>query len=221
MPASGPPSSISRCSNCGWELASGAKACPFCGTPAVKPRPANPLRRVLCPHCGSEGLNQPGEVTCTTCGRDMSKPPTAADKVVGHGVRAVRGIQFSIYKLLVLLLVAGALFGVYTGYKGYVIGVTSDGLRGLVKALEIFEGENGGYPGSLDDLARFSHIAIDPRAKADGWDRPIRYTVSDPYPQPSPETGLTLYKSCDLRSAGPNGRFDDEDDIAWKGQAVP
>jgi hypothetical protein len=62
---------------------------------------------------------------------------------------------------------------------------------------------------------------VEPREKKDGWERPIRYTVTDPYPKPQFESGLTLYQKCDVRSAGPNGKFDDDDDISWQGTATP
>ena len=52
--------------------------------------------------------------------------------------------------------------------------------------------------------------------RVDGWDRPLRYTVGKPYPGTC-ESGETLYDACELRSAGRNGTFGDEDDLVWNG----
>jgi hypothetical protein len=94
---------------------------------------------------------------------------------------------------------------------------TADNIRQVKKILEIYEGENGGFPANLA-VAEQRYGPLPSHVRSDSWGRAIEYTASKPYPGAT-ESGQTLYAECELRSAGPNERPGDGDDLVWQGVA--
>ncbi len=213
-------SGVKRCPSCGWENPPVAVKCGFCTAPLVQPKKPGALRPLGCPHCGAQDLYGPREVTCATCGKNLFQKPTVLDKGVGQAVRVVRGFQLSVYKIIGGLIVLLALIGFTVGYRGHMKAMTADKMRRIKQALLIFEGENGGFPESLKELQRRG-LPAGPNETADSWKSPIRYTPTEPYPRSSmSEFGGPLFKKCEIRSAGPNGKFGDGDDLFWSGEAA-
>jgi hypothetical protein len=121
--------------------------------------------------------------------------------------------------LLILAIMAPTILGAVVFLRAHGNNVTADRMRNIKKMLEIFEIEAGGYPATLEAIgARYAPIP--PSMRLDGWDRPIRYTPSRPA-GPRPDSPEPLFLECELRSAGPNGRLDDEDDVVWRGKSSP
>jgi hypothetical protein len=91
---------------------------------------------------------------------------------------------------------------------------TANNIRQIKKLLQIYEGSSGGFPATFDDLGRRLG-PIPTHIRKDSWDREIRYAASKP--RSNTEGGEPLYAECEVRSAGPNGDFGDDDDIVWNG----
>jgi hypothetical protein len=108
-------------------------------------------------------------------------------------------------------------FGIY--YRANQRATTADRVRQVVKVLQIFEGENGGFPPDLQALEqRYGPIPED--FKKDAWGKELRYRPSQLREGSGMDGGGgPLFRACDLRSAGRDGDFDNADDIAWSGSA--
>lgn len=180
------------------------------------PRSRAPVS-VLCPHCGREALRNPGDPICPDCGQDSGKKTTALSKGVGAVAPAVQGFRLSPGVVIVLLIVAPSLLGAFFFVRGHGKAVTADRIRQTRQRLEIYAGENGGYPRELAAVER-RYGPLGPLGKTDGWDRPLRYSVGKEA-QARTESGETLFETCELRSAGRNGTFGDGDDVVWSGTA--
>lgn len=73
-------------------------------------------------------------------------------------------------------------------------------LRSLQAALELYRGEKESYPESLADVVKTKYIPAG--GEKDAWDRPYLYQRTD--------------EGYILRSSGPNGKPNDEDDIVLR-----
>jgi hypothetical protein len=120
---------------------------------------------------------------------------------------------------IVLVAVFVAITGLYMAVyqRGSAKMSTADHIRQIKKALEIYEGQFGGYPRDLNGLGqRFGPLPT--HVYKDAWDHEIRYSASKLLGSPR-ETGEPIFAECELRSAGPNGDLGDDDDIVWNGMA--
>jgi hypothetical protein len=138
------------------------------------------------------------------------KVESAASGIVKNVFGSPRAIIFAV-------IVASGLFSFSFFFRAQRRATTAEHVREIKKRLEIYEGENGGYPSSLETTER-RYGPIAPFFRKDGWDREIRYTAARPLEGLS-ESGERGFLECELRSAGGNGEFGDEDDIVWKGNA--
>lgn len=179
------------------------------------PRPA----AVVCPHCGRRAVRPAGDHQCADCGMDDRTERSAPRSVVARAAAPWRNLRLSPPVLIALAIMAPSIVGAVVFLRAHGKSVTADRMRSIKKLLEIHEVEVGGYPASLDALDR-RHGPVPPQFRVDGWDRPIAYTVSGPLP-PRPDEPGPLFAECELRSAGPNGRSGDDDDLVWRGKSSP
>lgn len=205
------------CAACGWESASGATACEFCRMPFDRPKPRPLPPSVRCPHCGAESFRPPGERTCPDCGRRDDEPPGPAKKAQAVAVRAARSITID-FRLVLVLVIVGTAVGVYLFfYSGQRRAGTADNIRQLKQMLQVYGGEQGGFPPHLAAVER-QYGPIPAHFKKDLWGREIAYRTVGPERFRN-EYGVPLFSQCEVRSAGPNGKAGDEDDIFWAGTA--
>jgi hypothetical protein len=150
---------------------------------------------------------------------DDRTPPSAPRAAVAKAVAPVRHLRVPPKVLLVLAIMAPTILGAVVFLRAHGRTVTADRMRSIRKMLEIYEIEQGGFPESLDALGR-RYAAIPPAMRLDGWDRPISYVASKPS-GPRPDLPEPVFLECELRSAGPNGRPGDDDDVVWRGTSSP
>jgi len=180
----------------------------------------------ICPHCGAEAVRDPKVVVCPTCERGFHEPVSAGKKAAAQTERLVKTFDITPRKVIfgVIVFMGLAVFTVVSKVQNRA--ATADRVSKVKQMLLIYSGESGGYPENLAVMER-RFGGLPPYLKADSWDRPLRYLPSKPYAtQPGmmmSEGGANerLFDECDLRSAGPNGKFDDGDDIYWKGTQGP
>jgi len=213
-----PPGSI-VCPACGWPSPPGSVRCEFCATPFARPAPKPPPPDVVCPHCGGVSPQLPGRRRCPDCGRGYAEPPSAARKLLARVVRLVRSVRISAHALVFILIVGTGLTMFFVQKAMSDRSSTADHIRQIKQRLEIYDGENGGYPATLADGEMAERYGLSPNLLKDGWGRELRYTVSGEFGGSSAYHQEPRYRSCEVRSAGPNGDFDDDDDIVWKGEA--
>jgi hypothetical protein len=139
--------------------------------------------------------------------------------VVAKAAAPVRNVRLSPRVLLVLAIMAPSILGVVVFLRAHGKSVTADRMRNIKKMLEIYDIENGGFPGSLDALGK-RYAPIPPSMRQDGWDRPIAYMPTSPLPV-RPDDPEPHFATCELRSAGPNGKAGDDDDVVWNGKSTP
>jgi hypothetical protein len=130
-------------------------------------------------------------------------------------VRRLRELRLSAQAIVFIILVTGGLTGFCVNFRMQKGATTGEHMRQIKQMLVIYSAQNGGFPANLDELGRMGP-APSPSQLVDGWDRPIVYTVRNPFP--AGEMGRTAYADCELRSAGPNGRVGDGDDVVWVGK---
>lgn len=179
-----------------------------------------PAGSVTCPSCG--WANVAGAARCDFCKRPLGAPAPASPLPAPRPPRPAEEVREAAESLRETLLtprklIVGAIVGV--GFLGFWLqlrlqdaSTTADHLRQVRQALRIYGGENGGYPATLEPLER---RGLPPIYLKDAWGRPLRYVPSEP--RGTNEAGEALFLRCELRSAGRNGRFDDGDDVMWKG----
>jgi hypothetical protein len=92
---------------------------------------------------------------------------------------------------------------------------TANHIRQIKGVVQAFEGSFGGFPATIDDLTRRLG-PIPTHVRKDAWGQEIRYTAS--LPRSNNDGGEPVYTECEVRSAGPNGDFGDDDDIVWIGR---
>lgn len=219
IPAVPGPPEARPCGSCGWPNAPAAESCSFCRAPlrAAAPRGAPRPRPVTCALCEATTLRATPAVTlCPECGHDGKAAPTAAERAAWRARNVVRTHRIPGWAWVGILLVLPAVLSTTAFLRSHSKAMTADHIRQLRKIVEIFGVEQGGFPEKLS--------AIDQRygpppkhLLTDGWGRPIAYAARRPLPSPS-EDGTTRYAECELRSAGPNGRPGDEDDVVWTGK---
>jgi hypothetical protein len=207
------------CPSCGWPNPPKAERCGFCTAALATPPPAPPVeRRALCPHCGEESVGVDPFGRCPVCHWGYLEHPTPMRKILAFMVSRVHGRRLSPLVIVVGSLLAITLINVAIQLSGQGKAQTADHIRQLKQRLEIYEGENGGYPPTLEGLER-RYGPIPPAFAQDGWDRPIQYKATGGTFE-NQDAGTTLYTRCELRSAGRNGRFGDADDMTWNGVAT-
>lgn len=71
---------MSKCPNCGAELAQNTLFCSNCGARQPQPdQPAAPVGGGFCPNCGTANL--PGHRFCSACGADLTAGPSGGEGV--------------------------------------------------------------------------------------------------------------------------------------------
>ncbi|MBL8111395.1 MAG: hypothetical protein JNK60_00800 [Acidobacteria bacterium] len=180
------------CPGCGWANAPAAKSCEFCRKPLGAPRPA-PAPRAPAPAA-----------------------PASAEIEEAEGILERYGIEITPRKILFGIIVGTALLGFFVMFRGNQKATTGDNMRRIVKLVEIYEGENGGYPPALSEVERRFGPITDP-FRNDGWGNPIVYKALKPRTGPGAvsDGGQPLFDGCELRSGGPNGKAGDSDDVVW------
>lgn len=180
------------CPGCGWANAPFATSCEFCRKPLGAPRPA--------------------------AARPAAAPPPAVPGIVEEeeGFLERYGIEITPRKILFGIIVGTGLLGFFVMFRGNQKATTGDNMRRIVKMIEIFEGENGGYPRALSDVERRYGPITEP-FRSDGWGNPIVYQALKPRTGPGAvsDGGQPLFDGCELRSGGPNGKAGDGDDVVW------
>jgi hypothetical protein len=129
--------------------------------------------------------------------------------------RTLKNVRISTHMVVYLLLVGTALTIFFIQFGWQRKGQTADHMRNVKKILEIHQMQTGGYPESLAALER-AGLMIPPSEQKDGWGREIRYEATNRHGRS--DSGVPLYDECEIRSAGPNGKFGDDDDVTWKGK---
>jgi hypothetical protein len=150
---------------------------------------------------------------------DDRTAPSVPRSAVARAAAPVRNFRPSARMLIVLAIVTPTILSAIVFLRAHGKSVTADRMRQIKKLLEIHEIENGGYPETLDALGR-RYAPVPPQMRLDGWNRPITYTISGPLPS-RPDFPEPLFSDCELRSAGPNGRSGDDDDVVWRGKSAP
>lgn len=219
-PGQGPPrpapaAGSHPCPSCGWANPPAATRCDFCKLPFERPKPGAPAT-ITCPHCGAENPRKPGEHLCPGCGKSYHEKPSAAAQIKAQVAEATEGFHISPYVLIFSLIVGMGMVGFCVQFSAQKKAATADHIRNIKKMLEIYEGENGGYPKGLAQLERRMG-PIAPFYRNDGWGTAIEYAASRPRGQN--EAFEPIFLECELRSAGPNGKMGDDDDMVWKGTA--
>lgn len=209
------------CGSCGWPNAPNAAACEFCRAPLGKepPRGAPRPRPATCPLCAATTLRGPGVTTCPECGHDSKTPPSAAARATWGARNAASSVRIPGWVWAILLLVVPALVSFTIFFRAQRKATTADHVRQLKKVVEIFGVENGGFPADFATVEQ----RIGPAPKylfTDGWGNPITYSARKPRPYQA-EDGTPLFGECEIRSAGPNGKPGDEDDVVWTGKPEP
>ncbi len=217
-PKGTPPSGSSpgapslACPGCGWANALRATSCEFCRKPLGPQRASRPPQRVRSPE-GAEPHDQipPGAPV------PGKAPPPAVSEPENESFLERHGIEITPRKVIFGVIVGMGLLGFTVMYRGNQKATTGDHMRRIVKVLEIFEGENGGYPGELGAV-EMRYGPITEPYRSDGWGNPIAYKASEPRTGPgsTSDGGTPLFGACELRSSGPNGRAGDDDDVVWK-----
>lgn len=158
-----------------------------------------------------------GQKRCPDCGRGYDEAPSPSRMAMARVVRAMRSIRISGPTFVVLLLIATPLTFFTMQFRAQRKGQTADHIRNVKKTLEIWSGQYGGFPESLEQMSKMGGGPA-PMAHelVDGWGKPLRYTPRRPLFKN--EFGQQAYAEYDLRSAGPDGTFDDEDDMSWTGK---
>ncbi len=203
------------CPTCGWRNAATATSCDFCRMPLERPatRPLPPA--VTCPHCGAEGLRLPGQAACRDCGRPLDEPPRAGLSAQAVAVRAARSLHVP-FRAVLLVVIAGTGIALFLfWFSAHRRGVTADHVRRLRQMLLIYDGEQGGFPPTLEAVEK-RYGPIPDFFRRDGWDRPLVYRASRRR-SAGFEGVPPLFEACEVRSAGPNGTLDDGDDVVWAG----
>jgi hypothetical protein len=209
------------CGSCGWPNAPNAAACEFCRAPLGKepPRGAPRPRPATCPLCAATTLRGPGVTTCPECGHDSRTPPSAAARATWGARNAASSARIPGWVWAILLLVVPALVSFTIVFRAQRKATTADHVRQLKKAVEIFGIENGGFPAEFATIEQRQSPA--PKYLfTDGWGNPITYAARNPRPYQA-EDGTPLFGECEIRSAGPNGKPGDEDDVVWTGKPDP
>lgn len=221
------PAPAGTCASCGQPLRPGAVKCEFCGLPIEgrAPAPRTPAFRT-CPHCGADGIPLAGG-RCPDCREFYGKPVSAGLAARAKVSRLLRGVKISAPTFAIGLIVLTGLTTFFVNWSYSKKSGTANNLRNMKQRLEIFQGENGGFPASLEPVEQ-RYGTFPPDWKTDSWGTPIRYTVSGEsrgnpempmMREGSPPAESLLHTRCDLRSAGPNRTFGDDDDISWQGAA--
>lgn len=182
-----PPVGSSTCPACGWANVAGAARCDFCRRPLGE---APPRPRPTAPPA-------------------PPRPAEEARQAAGAIVERIVTPR----KLIAAAIVGMGLLGFCVQVRLQDASTTADHIRQVRQGLRIYGGENGGYPETLEPVVQ--RVGIPPLFLKDAWDRPLRYAASEP--RGRGESGSQLFQRCELRSAGRNGRFGDEDDVVWKG----
>ena len=204
------------CTSCGQPLRPGAVRCEFCGL-GIGGRataPKAPQFRI-CPHCGAEGIPLPGG-KCPDCRESYAKPVSTSLRAKAQVSRALRSVKISAPAFAIGLIVLTGLtvFAVNLSYSRK--SNTANNLRNITQRLKIANVESGGFPDDLGQL-ELRYGPIPPDWKVDAWGTPIRYTPGGEVHKAFDRPG-DLHETCDLRSAGPNRKFDDDDDLAFQGK---
>lgn len=141
--------------------------------------------------------------------------PSPGRRILARFVRLTSGVKISSHLFVYLLLVTVGLSFFFIQFCGQRKNETADHIRRVKLALTVAQGQNGGYPATLADLEK-SGMPVAEFDLKDAWGRPLRYTPRAVLGRS--DTGGAMFRECDLRSAGPNGKFDDDDDIFWVGK---
>jgi hypothetical protein len=215
-PATLPPSQAVplTCPSCGWANRPGAVRCEFCTALLAKdaepPRP----RPVECPHCGHVSAGLGRATNCPKCGRAYLEPPDAGRKLAVAGTDLAAWAKQRWIYLMIAGFVLIILFYQSVMSTGNAKVTTANNIRQIKKMLQIHEGMTGGFPATLEDMVRRVG-PIPAHIRRDGWNREIRYLASSP--RANSEGGEPGYTQCEVRSAGGDGDFGNDDDIVWKG----
>lgn len=195
-----PPPGSTTCPSCGWANAASATVCEFCKMPfATRPRPSDTRP-------ASAGPPSPPPV------KEVSELAESWDNLKER-------LRPSPHVLVVALIMTGAMMGFCVQYRYNMKATTADHIRQIKRALQIYEGENGGYPATLQGLQQRGMMAPAYVLK-DAWSRDIVYTVAKPRAAGQfGDVPETLYQHCEVRSHGSNGKPGDDDDVVWTGNA--
>lgn len=215
-PRAGAPAGGMQCRSCGWPNPPQAVRCEFCTAPLADEPPAPRPRSIVCVQCGAPRPANPA-LACPTCGQKAGGTPGAAARGRAGLAELLSRFHVSGPVLLVALVVLAAIVGLRIQLRGQARMNTADHIRQIKQMLVIYAGQLGGFPANLELLQ--SRGTIPPAFLKDAWGNPIRYDVSEPMGASPESGGETLFRRCELRSAGPNEDFGDGDDITWFGAA--
>lgn len=194
-----PPADGIVCAGCQWSNPRAAEVCEFCRMPlaaprkAPRPRPERPVADAPEPRLAAPSPEELADSVTVTLPFEMT--PLR----IGIGI-------------VLLALLAVALFLRRSEPKP-----PEDAFLEMKKLIQRFEKETGGYPPDLSaPERRFGEL---PDAlRSDRWGRRFLYVARKPRLGSAvarTDDGTPLFGACELRSAGPNGKPGDADDLVW------
>ncbi|MBL8112276.1 MAG: hypothetical protein JNK60_05290 [Acidobacteria bacterium] len=202
-----PPADNVVCGGCQWSNPRAAEVCEFCRMPLAAPRKA--------PRPRPAGA-QPGTGGATAGAQPEPRlaAPSPEELVGSVTVRlpfAMTPLRIGIGIVLLAALAAAVVL------RRNAPKPPEDAFLEMKKLIQRFEKETGGYPPDLSaPERRFGELPA--ALRTDRWGRRFVYVARKPRIGSAvarTEDGTPLFGACELRSAGPNGKPGDADDLVW------